>query len=209
MVVTTMSTSTLHNTSAAESTDLLGVSHSLRSPLGGTVKSGIVTRTDPRMVRTRAAVGELGADAYQGEALSDGVRLRKLENGARIYSFPDLKSVSPLEKLAVTAIKANQLENQVLDGTQTNAEEARSWISAWKSELQAMDAETKVWATKAEEAVLAKAQNIAGVTAPLGFFDPLGFSTDVSEGKLLFYREVEVKHGRVAMLASLGILVAE
>merc|ERR1719160_205689 len=66
-----------------------------------------------------------------------------------------------------------------------------------------MDAETKVWATKAEEAVLAKAQNIAGVTAPLGFF------TDVSEGKLLFYREVEVKHGRVAMLASLGILVAE
>merc|ERR1719262_1085624 len=72
-----------------------------------------------------------------------------------------------------------------------------------------MDAETKVWVTKAEEAVVAKAKDMAGVTAPLGFFDPLGFSTDVSEGKLLFYREVEVKHGRVAMLASLGILVAE
>merc|ERR1719269_556537 len=54
-----------------------------------------------------------------------------------------------------------------------------------------------------------KAKNMAGVTAPMGFFDPLGFSTDCSEGKLLFYREVELEHGRVAMLASLGILVAE
>merc|ERR1712224_1186878 len=50
---------------------------------------------------------------------------------------------------------------------------------------------------------------MAGVTAPMGFFDPLGFSTDCPAGKLLFYREVELKHGRVCMLASLGILVAE
>jgi len=31
----------------------------------------------------------------------------------------------------------------------------------------------------------------------------------VSEGKLCFYREVELKHGRVAMLAALGFLVGE
>merc|ERR1719160_2254039 len=43
----------------------------------------------------------------------------------------------------------------------------------------------------------------------MGFFDPLGFSTECSEGKLLFYREVELKHGRVAMLATLGLLVGE
>merc|ERR1711866_41719 len=50
---------------------------------------------------------------------------------------------------------------------------------------------------------------MSGVTGPLGFFDPAGFSTDIPEGKLLFYREVELKHGRLCMLASLGILVAE
>ena len=50
---------------------------------------------------------------------------------------------------------------------------------------------------------------LAGVTAPLGFFDPVGFSTDASEGKIRFYREVELKHGRVAMLAALGFPVAE
>jgi hypothetical protein len=57
--------------------------------------------------------------------------------------------------------------------------------------------------------VLAKAKTLAGVTEPLGFFDPLGFCSDVSEGKLCFFREVELKHGRVAMLATLGFLVGE
>lgn len=55
------------------------------------------------------------------------------------------------------------------------------------------------------------AKAMPGVTAPLGFFDPVGFcSADgVSEGKIRFYREVELKHARVAMLASLGFLVGE
>ena len=48
-----------------------------------------------------------------------------------------------------------------------------------------------------------------GVTAPLGFFDPLGFSQGQSEGRVKFYREVELKHGRVAMLAALGFVVGE
>merc|ERR1712188_159736 len=60
-----------------------------------------------------------------------------------------------------------------------------------------------------QQAVALKAQDLPGAMAPLGFFDPVGFSTDCSEGKLLFYREAEIKHGRVAMLASLGILVGE
>merc|ERR1719281_512256 len=70
-----------------------------------------------------------------------------------------------------------------------------------------MDNETKAQVPKLT--TRKKAEEMAGVTAPLGFFDPLGFTTDCSLGKLFFYREVELKHGRVAMLASLGVLVAE
>ena len=51
--------------------------------------------------------------------------------------------------------------------------------------------------------------DLPGISGPLGFFDPVGFCTDASEGKIKFYREVELKHGRVAMLASLGFLVGE
>jgi hypothetical protein len=52
-------------------------------------------------------------------------------------------------------------------------------------------------------------KELAGVTAPLGFFDPVGFTEDASEGKIRFYREVEIKHARLGMLAALGFLVGE
>ena len=54
------------------------------------------------------------------------------------------------------------------------------------------------------------AKSLPGATAPLGFFDPLGFCTGgATEGRVRFLREAEVKHGRVAMLAALGFVVAE
>merc|ERR1719502_2145736 len=58
---------------------------------------------------------------------------------------------------------------------------------------------------------VAYAQELPGVTEPLGFWDPLGFCSDekLTEGKLKFYREVELKHGRLGMLAALGIVVGE
>ena len=53
-------------------------------------------------------------------------------------------------------------------------------------------------------------RSMPGVSGPLGFFDPLGFASgDVSEGKVKFYREAEIKHGRVAMLATVGFIVGE
>merc|ERR1712003_589497 len=40
------------------------------------------------------------------------------------------------------------------------------------------------------EQVVLKAREMAGVTTPTDFFDPLGFSTDITAGKLLFYGEL-------------------
>ena len=51
--------------------------------------------------------------------------------------------------------------------------------------------------------------NMPGALAPMGFFDPLGFATDADEATLRKYREAEVTHGRVAMLAAVGFLVGE
>merc|ERR1712048_1507128 len=42
--------------------------------------------------------------------------------------------------------------------------------------------------------------------APLGFFDPVGLS---KKGDIAVYRAAEVKHGRVCMLATLGMVVSE
>ena len=52
-------------------------------------------------------------------------------------------------------------------------------------------------------------ENELGVLKPVGFFDPLGLSKVADAQKFRFYREVEIKHGRVSMLAVLGYLVQE
>jgi Chlorophyll A-B binding protein len=48
-----------------------------------------------------------------------------------------------------------------------------------------------------------------GVLAPLGFFDPLGLCADGDEVVFARRRAVELKHGRVSMLAVTGYVVAE
>lgn len=45
-----------------------------------------------------------------------------------------------------------------------------------------------------------------GAQAPLGFFDPLGLLADADEAKFDRLRYVELKHGRISMLAILGHL---
>jgi len=42
---------------------------------------------------------------------------------------------------------------------------------------------------------------IPGALAPVGLFDPLGFGAKADEATLKRYREAELTHGRVAMLA--------
>jgi hypothetical protein len=51
--------------------------------------------------------------------------------------------------------------------------------------------------------------NIPGALAPFGIFDPLGFAEKADENTLKRYREAELTHGRVGMLAVIGFLVGE
>ena len=46
-----------------------------------------------------------------------------------------------------------------------------------------------------------------GATAPLGYFDPLGFSKVGDEAGFRKLRSAEIKHGRVAMMASVGAVI--
>ncbi len=51
-------------------------------------------------------------------------------------------------------------------------------------------------------------RNEAGVSGPLGYFDPLGLAPK-DKRSFKKFQEAELKHGRVAMLAVVGILVGE
>jgi hypothetical protein len=117
-----------------------------------------------------------------------------MQDSLRKYGAPS----SPFEKLALTALAASR---DVSMAAQVN-----EVYSSMDSESQAKVAD----ATKAVivKASTLKAEDLPGATAPMGFWDPLGKSKE--EGAdIYFYREVEIKHGRWGMMASLGIATTE
>jgi Chlorophyll A-B binding protein len=56
---------------------------------------------------------------------------------------------------------------------------------------------------------MASFENELGAQPPLGFFDPLGLVADGDQDKFDRLRYVELKHGRVCMLAVVGYLTTE
>jgi len=52
-------------------------------------------------------------------------------------------------------------------------------------------------------------ENELGAQAPLGFWDPLGFTADGSQENFKRRRATEIKHGRIAMLAAMGYITPE
>merc|ERR1719262_1789431 len=52
-------------------------------------------------------------------------------------------------------------------------------------------------------------ENERGVQAPVGFWDPVGFTADGNAEDFQRRRQTELKHGRVAMLATMGYITPE
>jgi len=52
-------------------------------------------------------------------------------------------------------------------------------------------------------------ENELGVQAPIGFWDPAGFAKDGDEFSFKRRRSVEIKHGRICMLATMGYITPE
>lgn len=52
-------------------------------------------------------------------------------------------------------------------------------------------------------------EDLAGIpsSAEGGFFDPFGLSKGKDEETIRWYRSAELKHGRISMLATLGIVI--
>jgi len=62
----------------------------------------------------------------------------------------------------------------------------------------------------AKGAVLVRAfENELGVQAPLGFWDPVGYTADGDVEAFQRRRSVEIKHGRICMLAAMGYITPE
>jgi len=112
-----------------------------------------------------------------------------------------LPGPSPWKELALAGLEASSRCDRDVS---TNA------VNPVTTVLASMDGKSRAVVARAEQAAISTMKDLkAGQTAPMGFFDPLALSTNLPEGRILFYREAELKHGRVCMLASLGFLVGE
>merc|ERR1712048_918913 len=81
-----------------------------------------------------------------------------------------------------------------------------------KEEFSKLDYETQTKLKKMQKDLVVRAatvnpEDLPGITKPLGFFDPAGFSR--KGDRILAFRRAELKHGRICMLGTLGLLVQE
>jgi len=128
------------------------------------------------------------------------VSVNAMQQGLRKLGVPE----SPMEKFALTSFAATR---------------DVSMAAQAKEEFSKLDVETQAKLKKLERDVVVKAaalnpEDMAGITEPLGFWDPAGLSKKAQSSNRLFYdlagyRRAELKHGRVCMQASLGIIVAD
>merc|ERR1712151_1479432 len=112
-----------------------------------------------------------------------------MQNTLTKYGVPP----SPMEKFALTAYAATR---------------DVSMRAQAKEEFLKLDPATQAKLKKLGKEVVVRAasidpEDLAGVTEPLGFWDPAGFSEN---GNVAAYRRAELKHGRVCMQAALDIL---
>jgi hypothetical protein len=111
---------------------------------------------------------------------------------------------SPVEKFALTSFAATR---------------DVSMRAQAKEEFSKLDHETQAKLQKLQKDLVVRAsafrlEDMPGVSAPLGepgqsIWDPAGLANDIDEEKFGQYRRAEIKHGRVCMSSSLGMLVAE
>merc|ERR1712187_1005247 len=115
-----------------------------------------------------------------------------MQNTLKKYGVPS----SPMEKFALTTWAATRDVKMAA----VAREEFLKLDQVTQNKLRKLNKEVTVRASSIDP------EDLAGITEPLGFWDPAGFSEN---GNVAAYRRAEIKHVRVCMQASLGIIVAD
>jgi light-harvesting complex I chlorophyll a/b binding protein 1 len=121
---------------------------------------------------------------------------------------------SAREHLEMVGSRAGDTKMMIVGADGTPLEPLASDKTALKAAMAAVKkVEGAILANRAGKLTMSEAEfdvtEMAGVSGPLGFFDPLGFTKGKNEGQVAFLREVEIKHSRVAMLGAVGFLAQE
>jgi hypothetical protein len=119
-----------------------------------------------------------------------------LEQRQQLLEMDEANSVMELEML---------LEKLRLEATRESLFSFDEQLSSLQGTVNEAAEAVRQTLTSGEE----YARSLPGALPLVGYFDPLGILSGSTEEKAQYYRDAELKHGRIGTLAAFGILVSE
>ena len=144
-------------------------------------------------------------DPFGVNMYNDEMRMKELNNGR-------MAMISVLGIFAAEVATGKDAMQQfglsAIGGARDSASRGSSFAGATSSRVVAQQRVVRrAQAVMEEDAVpVFQPSQQFGATEPLGFFDPLGFTKVGDENGFRKLRVSEIKHGRVAMMASIGLV---
>merc|ERR1719277_2879463 len=147
--------------------------------------------------------------AYQDPNLEPGKLSSRLVVGlTEIQDAPNRYTFGPFGIINAESIKDPEIKKKRLNAEIANGRLAMMAIIGMFFQDGLTGSAWGDWSLYTESPLRAFESEL-GVQAPVGFWDPLGFCKDADQIKFKRRRQVELKHGRVCMLACLGYIVPE
>jgi hypothetical protein len=105
--------------------------------------------------------------------------------------------------------EANSLQQLQYVAERQKLEETRQVLFNFETQMQAVQDSVEEAVEQTLTAGEEFARSLPGAVPFIGYFDPLGILTGSSKEKVQYYRDAELKHGRIGTLAAIGIIVSE
>eukprot|EP00435_Cladocopium_sp_Y103_P038508 s2025_g10.t1 len=152
----------------------------------------------PAGVSSRCGVHVLRTPGFS----HSGVR-KRIGSSSGVWLCAEAAGIACVQRLCATRVCRRAAKED--SPTEVDSKAAPPALSEEAQETLAK-AKARSKARKTERTPAFDPSAEVGVTAPLGFFDPAGFCKDVDKIKFRQLRTSELKHGRIAMLAAIGLV---
>jgi hypothetical protein len=131
------------------------------------------------------------------------------QSNSVIYASAAMDSLIQRRQMLLEQDEAESSQQLEFLSEKQKLEETRQMLFNFDAQMQAVQETVGEAVMQTVTAGEEYARQLPGALPGIGFFDPLGILTGSSEEKVQYYRDAELKHGRIGTLAAIGIIVSE